>query len=127
MDLEINCLGPAPMRGYVGKPVGAQPGTLPIIINCRAAGIKGGWCRCSVNECVGNAAHSDAEIYCEIGLIDTTCPPSAVWSSLNVARGKKTVTCVPYRTHGWPEGYWRPLWEQDYLKPRKDFIANYLK
>ena len=72
-------------------------------------------------------AHSNAEIFCEIGLIDTTCPPSAVWSSLNAAKGKKTVTCVPYRTHAWPEGYWRPLWEQDYLKPRKDFIENYLR
>ena len=274
-DLEINCLGPSPVRGYVAKPIGAQPKSLPIIINCRAAGVKGSWCRCQVGECVGNAAlgngalsldlnahgylngqpeeyyqmledgmlkdyfehnaydretyyfkgmylrllraieymtqqpewdgkrilvigesqgggqaaaaagldnrvsavalnvpamqdlggtragrrggwphpienhpdlsqemldaslpyfdgslllaHSDAEIFCEIGLIDTTCPPSAVWSSLNAARGKKTVKCVPYRTHGWPEGYWRPLWEQDYLQPRKDFIANYLK
>lgn len=274
-DLEINCLGPAPVRGYVAKPMGAAPKSLPIIILCRAAGVKGNWCRCSIDECVGNAAlaggalsldlnahgylngqpdeyyqmledgmlkeyyehnaydretyyfkgmylrllraieymaqqpewdgkriivigesqgggqavaaagldnrvtavalnvpaiqdlggtragrrggwphpienhpglsqemldatlpyfdgaqliaHSNAEIFCEIGLIDTTCPPSAVWSSLNAAKGKKTVKCVPYRTHAWPEGYWRPLWEEDYLKPRKAFIENYLK
>lgn len=274
-DIEINCLGPAPVRGYVAKPVGAKDKSLPIIIMCRAAGVKGDWCRCQVGECVSNAAlgngalsldlnahgylngqpdeyyimledgmlkdyfehnaydretyyfkgmylrllraieymtqqpewdgkriiiigesqgggqaaaaagldnrvsavalnvpamqdlggtragrrggwphpienhpdlsqemldatlpyfdgslllaHSNAEIYCEIGLIDTTCPPSAVWSSLNAAKGKKTVKCVPYRTHAWPEGYWRPLWEKDYLKPRTEFIANYLK
>ena len=55
-DVEINCLGPAPMRAYVAKPVGAKEKSLPIIILCRAAGVKGDWCRCSVNECVGNAA-----------------------------------------------------------------------
>lgn len=274
-DIEINCLGPAPVRAYVAKPVNAKPKSLPIIILCRAAGVKGNWCRCQVGECVGNAAlgngalsldlnahgylngqseeyyqmledgmlknyfeynaydretyyfkgmylrllraieymtqqpewdgkrilvigesqgggqavaaagldsrvsavvlnvpaiqdlggtrvgrrggwpqpienhqdlsqemldaslpyfdgslllaHSNAEIFCEMGLIDTTCPPSTVWSSLNAAKGKKTITCVPYRTHGWPEGYWRPIWEKDYLKKRTDFIAEYLK
>ena len=55
-DVEINCLGPAPMRAYVAKPVGAMEKSLPIIILCRAAGVKGDWCRCSVDECVGNAA-----------------------------------------------------------------------
>ena len=59
-DVEINCLGPAPMRAYVTKPVGAKEKSLPIIILCRAAGVKGDWCRCSVDECVGNAALSDA-------------------------------------------------------------------
>ena len=274
-DIEINCLGPAPVRAYMAKPVDAKPKSLPIIILCRAAGVSGDWCRCQVGECVGNAAlgngalsldinahgflngqpteyykmledgilkdyfeynaydretyyfkgmylrllraieymtqqpewdgkrilvigesqgggqaaaaagldnrvsavvlnvpaiqdlggarvgrrsgwpqpienhqnlsqemldaslpyfdgslllsHSDAEIFCEMGLIDTTCPPSTVWSSLNAAKGKKTITCVPYRTHAWPEGYWRPLWEKSYLKQRQDFIANYLK
>lgn len=274
-DIEINCLGPAPVRAYMAKPVDAKPKSLPIIILCRAAGVSGDWCRCQVGECVGNSAlgngalsldinahgflngqpteyykmledgmlkdyfeynaydrdtyyfkgmylrllraieymtqqpewdgkrilvigesqgggqaaaaagldnrvsavvlnvpaiqdlggarvgrrsgwpqpienhqnlsqemldaslpyfdgslllsHSDAEIFCEMGLIDTTCPPSTVWSSLNAAKGKKTITCVPYRTHAWPEGYWRPLWEKSYLKQRQDFIANYLK
>ena len=274
-DVEINCLGPAPMRAYVAKPVGAKEKSLPIIILCRAAGVKGDWCRCSVNECMGNAAlgngalsldlnahgmlngqaddyyqmledgllnkyyeynaadretyyfrgmylrvlraiaymtslpewdgrrllvigesqgggqavaaagldprvsavvlnvpamqdlggarkerlsgwpqpienhqdlssaqldntlpyfdgsqlirHSQAEIFCEIGLIDTTCPPSAVFSSLNNAKGKKTVKCVPYRTHAWPSGDLRPHWEENYLHPREAFINDYLK
>ena len=274
-DVEINCLGPAPMRAYVAKPVGAKEKSLPIIILCRAAGVKGDWCRCSVNECVGNAAlgngalsldlnahgmlngqsddyyqmledgllknyfeynaadretyyfrgmylrvlraieymtslpewdgrrilvvgesqgggqavaaasldprvsavvlnvpamqdlggarkgrlsgwpqpienhqdlspvqldntlpyfdgsqlirHSQAEIYCEIGLIDTTCPPSAVFSSLNNAPGKKTINCVPYRTHAWPSGDLRAPWEEKYLHPREAFINEYLR
>ena len=274
-DVEINCLGPAPVRAYMAKPAGAKKKSLPIIILCRAAGVSGNWCRCSVSECVGNAAlgngalsldinahgmlngqsddfyrmleggqlrnyyehnaadretyyfrgmylrllraieymtrqpewdgrrilvigesqgggqavaaagldprvsaivlnvpamqdlggahkgrrsgwpqpienhqhltsaqldatlpyfdgallisHSRAEIYCEMGLIDTTCPPSAVWSSLNNAPGKKTVNCVPYRTHAWPSGPIASSWREQYLKPREAFIDNYLK
>lgn len=274
-DVEINCLGPSPVRAYMAKPANAKKKSLPIIILCRAAGVSGNWCRCQVDECVGNAAkgngalsldlnahgmlngqdddyyrmlengllhnyfehnaadretyyfkgmylrlmraieymtrqpewdgrriliigesqgggqavaaagldsrvsaivlnvpamqdlggaragrrsgwpqpienhqhlsqsqldatlpyfdgsqlirHSKAEIYCEIGLIDTTCPPSAIWSSLNAAPGKKTVNCVPYRTHAWPEGDVRPLWVERYLRPREAFIENYLK
>ena len=274
-DVEINCLGPAPVRAYMAKPAGAKKKSLPIIILCRAAGVSGNWCRCSVGECVGNAAlgngalsldinahgmlngqsddyyrmleggllrnyyehnaadretyyfrgmylrllraieymtrqpewdgrrilvigesqgggqavaaagldsrvscvvlnvpamqdlggarkgrrsgwpqpieshpnlsaeqldatlpyfdgallirHSKAEIYCEMGLIDTTCPPSAVWSSLNNAKGKKTVNCVPFRTHAWPSGPIASYWREHYLKPREAFINDYLK
>ncbi len=274
-DVEINCLGPSPVRAYMAKPVNAKKKSLPIIILCRAAGVSGNWCRCQVDECVGNAAkgngalsldlnahgmlngqdddyyrmlengllhnyfehnaadretyyfkgmylrlmraieymtrqpewdgrrilvvgesqgggqavaaagldsrvsaivlnvpamqdlggaragrrsgwpqpienhqhlsqsqldatlpyfdgsqlirHSKAEIYCEIGLIDTTCPPSAIWSSLNNAKGKKTINCVPYRTHAWPSGAFRQPWEQKYLRPREAFINDYLK
>ena len=274
-DVEINCLGPAPVRAYMAKPAGAKKKSLPIIILCRAAGVSGNWCRCSVGECVGNAAlgngalsldinahgmlngqsddfyrmleggqlrnyyehnaadretyyfrgmylrllraieymtrqpewdgrrilvigesqgggqavaaagldsrvscvvlnvpamqdlggarkgrrsgwpqpieshpnlsaeqldatlpyfdgallirHSKAEIYCEMGLIDTTCPPSAVWASLNNAKGKKTVNCVPFRTHAWPSGPIASYWREHYLKPREAFINDYLK
>ena len=274
-DIEINCLGPAPVRAYMAKPVKAEKGSLPIVILCRAAGVSGQWCRCQVGECVGNAAlgngalsldlnahgmlngqtddyyrmlengllhnyydhnavdretyyfrgmylrllraidymtqqpewdgkrilvigesqgggqavaaagldtrvtavvlnvpamqdlggtrvgrrggwphpieshqdlsadmldatlpyfdgalllrHSKAEIYCEIGLIDTTCPPSAVWSSLNGAPGRKTVNCVPFRTHAWPSGRLRLYWEEHFLHPREQFIADYLR
>lgn len=274
-DIEINCLGPAPVRAYMAKPVNAEKHSLPIVILCRAAGVSGNWCRCQVGECVGNAAlangalsldlnahgmlngqeddyyrmleegqlhnyyeynaadretyyfrgmylrvlraiefmtrqpewdgkrilvigesqgggqavaaagldqrvsavvlnvpamqdwggarkgrrggwphpienhkdisqemldatlpyfdgallirHSKAEIFCEIGLIDTTCPPSAVWSSLNSANGKKTVKCVPFRTHAWPSGRLRPYWEEHFLHPREKFIVDYLK
>lgn len=274
-DLEINCLGPAPVRAYMAKPVKAKKRSLPIIILCRAAGVSGNWCRCSVDECVRNAAlgngaisldinahgmlngqsndyyqilengllhqyfehnaadretyyfrgmylrllraieyatrqpewdgkrilvigesqgggqavaaagldprvsavvlnvpalqdlggarmgrrsgwpqpienhpnlpaalldatlpyfdgallirHSRAEIFCEIGLIDTTCPPSAIWAALNSAPGKKTVNCVPFRTHAWPSGAIAPYWREHFLKPRETFINQYLK
>lgn len=274
-DVEINCLGPAPVRAYVAKPVKAKKKSLPIIILCRAAGVSGNWCRCSVDECVGNAAlaggalsldinahgmlngqtddyyrmlesgllrnyyehnaadretyyfrgmylrllraieymtrqpewdgrrilvigesqgggqavaaagldprvsavvlnvpamqdlggaragrrsgwpqpienhrslpsdmidttlpyfdgallirHSKAEIYCEMGLIDETCPPSSVWATLNGAQGKKTVNCVPFRTHAWPAGEWRKLWDEKYYHPRLAYIENYLR
>ena len=274
-DIEINCLGPAPVRAYMAKPVGAKPKSLPIVVLCRAAGVSGNWCRCQVGECVRNAAlgngalsldinahgmlngqsdeyykmledgllrnyfnhnaadretyyfrgmylrllraieymtlqpewdgrrilvigesqgggqaaaaagldqrvsavvlhvpamqdlggpragrrggwpqpienhpdvdarmldatlpyfdgalllrHSRAEIFCEMGLIDTTCPPSSVWASLNGAPGKKTVKCAPFRTHAWPSEPWRAIWEEKYLHPRQAFIENYLK
>ena len=71
--------------------------------------------------------HSKAEIYCEMGLIDTTCPPSGVWASLNGAPGKKTIRCVPFRTHSWPSGEWYKIWNEKYLQPRLQYINDYLK
>ena len=44
-DVEINCLGPEPVRGYLAKPEKAAPGTLPIVLLVHAAGVKGSWCR----------------------------------------------------------------------------------
>ena len=44
-DVEINCLGPGPVRGYLAKPEKAAPGTLPIVLLVHAAGVKGSWCR----------------------------------------------------------------------------------
>jgi len=275
-DIEINCLGLAPVRAYMAKPKDARKKSLPIIILCRAAGVSGDWCRCQVGECVENAAkgskgalsldlnahgmlngqsteyyrglengmlrnyyeynaadretyyfkgmylrllraieymtrqpewdgkrilvigesqgggqavaaaglddrvsavvlnvpamqdlggaragrrsgwpqpienhqdiaaevidkvlpyfdgallirHSKAEIYCEMGMIDTTCPPSGVWASLNNAPGRKTVNCVPFRTHAWPSGQYRAEWDEKYYFPRLEFIDNYLK
>ena len=44
-DIEINCLGPKPARGYFAKPEKAAPGTLPAVLLVHAAGVKGSWCR----------------------------------------------------------------------------------
>lgn len=44
-DIEINCLGPKPARGYYAKPEKAAPGTLPAVLLVHAAGVKGSWCR----------------------------------------------------------------------------------
>ena len=44
-DIEINCLGPKPVRGYFAKPDKASPNSLPIVLLVHAAGVKGSWCR----------------------------------------------------------------------------------
>jgi cephalosporin-C deacetylase-like acetyl esterase len=49
-DMELNCLGPQPARGYFAKPKNAYPATLPIVIFVRAAGVKGSWCKSNVDE-----------------------------------------------------------------------------
>lgn len=43
-DIEINCTGPKPARGYFAKPKSASPKSLPIVLFVHAAGIKGDWC-----------------------------------------------------------------------------------
>ncbi len=45
VDLEINCSGPKPVRGYFAKPVSARRKSLPIVLSLHAAGVKGSWCR----------------------------------------------------------------------------------
>lgn len=44
-NVEINCLGPKPARGYFAKPLNSSPGSLPIVLLVHAAGVKGSWCR----------------------------------------------------------------------------------
>ena len=43
-DVEINCTGPKPARGYFAKPNSARAKTLPIVLFVHAAGVKGDWC-----------------------------------------------------------------------------------
>jgi cephalosporin-C deacetylase len=44
-DVEINCLGPKPVRGYFARPEAASPKSLPIVLLVHAAGVKVSWCR----------------------------------------------------------------------------------
>jgi cephalosporin-C deacetylase-like acetyl esterase len=44
-DIEINCLGPKPARGYFAKPENAADKSLPAVLLVHAAGVKGSWCR----------------------------------------------------------------------------------
>jgi len=44
-DIEINCTGPKPVRGYYAKPAQAAPKSLPAVLLVKAAGVKGSWCR----------------------------------------------------------------------------------
>ena len=50
-DIEINCTGPKPARGYFAKPENAKSKSLPIVLYLHAAGVVGSWCRSEV----GNA------------------------------------------------------------------------
>ena len=43
-NIEINCIGPKPVRGYFAKPKNAVPKSLPILLFVHAAGVKGSWC-----------------------------------------------------------------------------------
>lgn len=45
VNIEINCTGPKPARGYFAKPEKAAPKSLPIVLLVHAAGVKGSWCR----------------------------------------------------------------------------------
>jgi cephalosporin-C deacetylase-like acetyl esterase len=44
-DVEINCTGPKPARGYFARPESAKPKSLPIVLYLHAAGVNGSWCR----------------------------------------------------------------------------------
>ncbi len=44
-ELEINCAGPKPVRGYFARPESAKVKSLPIVLIVHAAGVKGSWCR----------------------------------------------------------------------------------
>ncbi len=44
-NMEINCTGPKPVRGYYAKPQNARSGSLPIVLFVHAAGVSGNWCR----------------------------------------------------------------------------------
>jgi cephalosporin-C deacetylase len=54
-DIEINCLGPKPARGYFAKPETAAPKSLPIVLLVHAAGVKGSWCRSEPSNALGYA------------------------------------------------------------------------
>ena len=43
-DIEINCTGPKPARGYFAKPQAAKLKSLPIVLYVHAAGVNGSWC-----------------------------------------------------------------------------------
>jgi len=43
-DIELNCTGPKPARGYFAKPMDAKDKSLPIVLVVHAAGVKGSWC-----------------------------------------------------------------------------------
>lgn len=73
-------------------------------------------------------ARSKAKFWVEIGLMDRTCLPSAIYSALNVCKSKDiTVRPSPYRYHDEPkERYWQD-WHNTIYKERREWINDYLK
>jgi cephalosporin-C deacetylase len=72
---------------------------------------------------------SRAQIFCEVGLIDLTCPPASVIAAVNQSKGKKMIYAVPFRGHqtGPFTTAKNKLWQDQFYKPREEFINNYLK
>jgi cephalosporin-C deacetylase-like acetyl esterase len=72
---------------------------------------------------------SRAQIFCEVGLIDLTCPPASVLAALNQSKGKKMIYAVPFRGHQTAPFTQakNKLWQEQFYKPREEFINNYLK
>ena len=71
---------------------------------------------------------SKARFLVEIGLVDTTCPPSEVLSGLNGVAGKVQVISSPYRNH-WsaniPEPY-KAWWNENIESFRQEYIKKIL-
>ncbi|MBQ8061403.1 MAG: acetylxylan esterase [Bacteroidales bacterium] len=72
---------------------------------------------------------SKARFLVEIGLVDTTCPPSEVFSGVNGVAGEVKVISSPYRNH-WsasiPEPY-KDWWKENVEDFRQDYIKNIIK
>ena len=70
---------------------------------------------------------SKATIVAEIGLIDNSCPSSALYAALNQAKGKKIIYTVPYRAHHMAQPVYKKVWDETVNKPKEEFLKNYLK
>jgi cephalosporin-C deacetylase-like acetyl esterase len=74
--------------------------------------------------------HTDAKLWIEAGLIDTTCPPECVIAAFNIAPSTdKTLYTFPYRPHS---GYHidkriRGTWVETIDTPRNAELLKWLK
>ena len=72
---------------------------------------------------------SKARFLVEIGLVDTTCPPSEVFSGVNGVAGEVKVISSPFRNH-WsasiPEPY-KDWWQENIQDYRQEYIKNIIK
>ena len=72
---------------------------------------------------------SKARFLVEIGLVDTTCPPSEIFSGINGVAGEVKVISSPFRNH-WsasiPEPY-KAWWNENVQDFRQDYIKNIIK
>jgi cephalosporin-C deacetylase-like acetyl esterase len=77
-----------------------------------------------------DAAHAlkncKATLVVEVGLIDQTCPSSAIFAALNQAKGKKIILTAPYRAHHLTQTAYKPLYNKTIAKSKDDFIKDFL-
>ena len=69
-----------------------------------------------------------ARFLVEIGLVDTTCPPSEVLSGINGVEGPVQVICCPYRNH-WSDrtpAQYMPWWKENIQGYRQNYIKQRL-
>ncbi len=70
---------------------------------------------------------STATIVAEIGLIDQTCPSSALYAALNQTEGKNIILTAPYRAHHFTQTDYKKIWESQVNKVKQSFVESYLK
>ncbi len=68
-----------------------------------------------------------ATLVVEIGLIDQTCPSSAIYAALNQAKTKKYLLIAPYRAHHFTQKIYQQEWNEMIDKPKNEFISDFLK
>jgi cephalosporin-C deacetylase len=77
-----------------------------------------------------DAAHAlkncKATLVVEVGLIDQTCPSSAIYAALNQAKGKKIILTAPFRAHHFTQTAYKPLYNKTIAKSKDEFIKAFL-
>ncbi len=66
LDIEIPMPEGNPVRAYLAYPSGAGEKSLPIVIYAHAAGVKGGWCQCSIDDAIRDARKGNGAIALDI-------------------------------------------------------------
>ena len=69
---------------------------------------------------------SKADYWIEIGLVDKTCPPPAIWTAINVIKGKCIVHTFPFRPHHRPVAPYLEDWKKTNYDPRIEWMNEYL-
>lgn len=73
------------------------------------------------------SAFSMADYWIEIGLVDMTCPPAAIWTAVNSISGECNVHTWPFRPHHRPTDPYLEGWKKTNHDPRFQWINDYLK
>lgn len=66
LDIQIPMPEGNPVRAYLAYPSDAAEKSLPIVIRTHAAGVKGPWCRCSIDKTIDDAKRGGGAIALDI-------------------------------------------------------------